>query len=417
MNWYKTAQYDTQQMVEEEYATDTGNTPPVDPPDDDSSGGGGYEPDERMARRIYEWFEKEGYKLFSSDIFEMILENTEPDVMVYSPIKNNPTTSNFKVRGDAQINISFMIQEDNPILSILEQNIKMSMLNSSLWKYLGIPYENAMNYLSSGSFMQVILWSAVRFAIKKGSNHCKFWVYSNVDKYLDQLKERILSTVYGFGFQNADPATLEISKNGDPECGGQVGMRSMNDPTLSLYIGTRQYFRYSISPWAFKQDASKRGFENLSPENQKHVMADLAMIIDDMGEETDIVNDLNIEFEVSGKYYPGTREDPPEYPEVYVSSIEPSRVSQQFKFDGGEIVLSTLSPDDLNIVLNTIPKELLKIFKYQQLISDKVIYPIYGEDNDEDVEVEILMTMISGNAIENGVELVFNVEGDIKGFG
>jgi hypothetical protein len=291
----------------------------------------------------------------------------------------------------------------------------MGMLNSTLWKYLGIQYEKAMNYLDNGRFMSVVFWAALRSAIHQGVNNCAFWTYNNVDKYLDLLKQRIFDTAYGFGFKNADINTITIDKNGNPTCGGDVFINSFNDPSLSLFISTRQWYRYSISPWSFQQKEAT-GFESLTPENQKNVINDLSMIISDI-EETDIVNDLNIEFTTSGKYYPGDRESPPEYPEIYVESIEPSRASQQFKFDGSEEVLSGFSADDLNMVLNTMPKDLLKIFKYKQDRTGSVTVYHYGEQEEEDVEVEIFMNIVSGNAIENGVELVFNIEGDLKGFG
>ena len=416
MHWYKLSQNISQPIVDEEIETNIGDLPPIDPPDNSGSGDdSAYEPDSNIENKISEWFNKEGFKLFSSDIFEVIMSNVEPDVKVHSPIKNYPTTDNFRVRGDAQIIIQFKIAENNPILSTMEFNIKMGMLNSTLWKYLGIPYEKAMNYLDNGRFMSVVFWAALRSAIRQGSNSCAFWTYNNIDKYLDLLKQRILDTVYGFGFKNSDINTIAIDKNGNPTCGGDVFMNSFNDPTLSLFIDTRQSYRYSISPWSFQQKEST-GFDSLTPENQKNVINDLSMIVSDI-EETDIVNNLNIEFTTSGKYSPGDRESPPEYPEIYIESIEPSRVSQQFKFDGSEEILSSFSADDLNMILNTIPKDLLKIFRYTQLTTDKVTYPIYGEDNDEEVELEIFMNIVSGNTIENGVELVFDIDGDIKGFG
>jgi hypothetical protein len=284
-----------------------------------------------------------------------------------------------------------------------------------MWKYLGIPYEKAMNYLNNGIFMHVVFWSALRSAVQEGSNNCAFWAYNNSDKYINQLKERIVDTAYGFGFKNSDPNSITIDKNGNPTCGGDVYQNSFNDPTRSLFISTRQMYRYSISPWLFSKKEAI-GFESLTTENQKNVINDLSMIVSDI-EDLDIVNDLDIQFTTSGKYIPATRESPPEYPEIYVDSIEPSRISQQFKFDGSEFILSSFSPDDLNMILNSIPKDLLKMFGYKQDTTGSVTTYSYGEPVEDNVDIEIFMNIVSGHAIENGIELVFDIEGDLKGFG
>jgi len=41
----------------------------------------------------------------------------------------------------------------------------------------------------------------------------------------------------------------------------------------------------------------------------------------------------------------------------------------------------------------------------------------YGEPQEQDVETDIYLTIISGKAIENGIELLFDIDGEVKGYG
>lgn len=333
-------------------STGIGNPPSQPPMDGENDDNEDFIPDNEMVRRIFAWAGEKGINEVGQDVTQIIIQVPPKSIFFTSSRK---TTNLFLERGTVNVSIIHVLQEDMPQSFLLENSIRNKLLSSSIWKYLGIPYERGFKYMQNGYFMQIIVAAVSEMVISKKSNDAAFWIYEESDKYIENLRQEIVQRLG----QDADPSTLKLRKI--PKSAHSKG--KMMPPGINLMLYSDISFTYEVSPWKYEQKSNAGAFYSLPANRQKAIMLDLHSAMDDFEAMYDKEGGLEAIVSMSGNFQPATQTyEEEEHPEITDIEYYPSQVEhfidlQSPNFD----ILGKISIDKLDAILQAIPPKLLHL--------------------------------------------------------
>jgi hypothetical protein len=287
MNWYKQFRFaqssqPTASLLEQE-KTDVGGIdfPPID--HNDASDSHDFDPDDKIIDGIAKWVSEGKSRKMEQQILYMVMENIEPEVDVSVNIFESIDIP-LQVSGSAKLNLKLHLPHQCPMMEIIVQHLKPQIFKSDLWKYIGVPYESAYQYIENGIFIDVVVATIANNAFQNASNECAFWMYENASKYTNSVKQSIINEISRRFKGQADLSQLQISGNKKPTC---RGLAFMGD--FGCILLPEKDFDFTVPTWTFKQN-NNSAFERLAASTQKSLVYFLQDILSN---QYDIISENN----------------------------------------------------------------------------------------------------------------------------
>jgi len=332
-------------------------SPPQEPPvDEGDNGDEDFYPDGSMIAKIFAWAGEKGTKEVGQDVIQIIVQ-TPPHNITFSSSRKDKNL--FVEKGIVDANFLHILDEDAPQWFLLENNIRNKLLASSIWKYIGVPYERGFLYMQNGHFMGIVTVAILEMSLNPRSLNSKlkeaaFWVYEESDKYLDNIKNEILNRLG----PEVDKTTLKIQKL--PKSSSSRGQFINSPPGAMLY--SQISFLYEVAPWKYEQKSNAGAFLSLLPNQQKSIMTDLFSAIEDF--ETTFEKEGGIEaiISMSGRSTPSTPYQEEGYIEVTDVEYYPGQVEHFIELQLGDFdILKTIPIHKLGTILQSIPPKLMHL--------------------------------------------------------
>ena len=345
-NLSKTAQYLAQELGIE---PSMGNEEPPQVPEDNDNDGRNFEPDENMARKIAEWAKTKGCQEVGQDVLPMAL-SIPPNIDIV--VKVNPQNATlFRLKGTATIRFIHELSDHIPQWSSIANSIRSRLLQSSLWNYLGVPYEDGFFYLQNTTFTEFVMISILQSCLYNKKNEIAFWAYENADKYVGRVKESIANELRN---TNTDIESLQIQQM-PQQASGKNFWR-----TDTVVLMSSMQFSFAVKPWKFEQKTNQGAFLSLAPQLQKAIILDIAEILETLSSQIETQRTLNAEIYLVGKEYAATTDRLEERPEVNEIEFVPDPIEIYYPISELSS-LSTMASENLEQIFSSIPTVLLHI--------------------------------------------------------
>jgi hypothetical protein len=394
MNWYLLRKFSQIQLsLLEEKKTDTGSgtLPPLPPDDDGKDDDERFEPDQDMIMRVYKWIQDGHAKDIIKTIIDTVLSKQDFKYSLY-PSHNKDITYPFIMYGEVNLTFEHTLTEQDVEFSLLLNNMKNTLLHSNLWKYLGIPYEQAFSYTQNEFFTEFILFTIVGSSLFTSIPQCAFWAYEEAPKYINIIKKTILD-IYGKKYPNLDPNSLKIEPGKQPECHG-----SYFHDQRKIYLRSWNKFSFFVSVWKFEQKTGGTPFEQIDPKAQKSIMGYIDSVLESVYEEiwaNGAFENESIDIYISsGKAY-----------EELTFDISPSYVLYSKNINEEESLKEIVEKYGNKIIeiIGTIPEQLIKM---------SVQNRVYQFPTDQGQEETDLSLSIKGIKLQNN-EIIIKIGLDV----
>ena len=280
MNWFllqKFSQFQSTLLEKEKTDTGSGTLPPLPPDDDGKNDDERFEPDQEMTSRVYKWIQEGNAKNIIKTIIDTVLSKQDFQYHLY-PSHIKDVSYPFTLYGEINLTFEHILSEQDVEFSLLLNNMKNVLLNSNLWKYLGIPYEQAFRYTQNELFVEFILLTIVSSSLFKFIPQCAFWAYEQAPKYINIIKKTILD-LYKNKYPNLDPNSLKVEVGKKPECHGSYFQ------SKKIYLRSWRIFNFSLSTWKFEQKIDGTPFEQIDPSAQKSIMGYIDSVLESVYDE------------------------------------------------------------------------------------------------------------------------------------
>jgi hypothetical protein len=374
MNWYKDSQ---QTNIEDKIDLDIGNNGSnIEPPDDsDDFNDGSNEEDyssEKWTDGVKNWCKSSTHAKSIYDYITKKILELEPKIEVIPDFSSKNTPSPVE---RFYIEVTFRAIhsiEDNSIeWQTILNTLPEMLIKSDLWKYVGVPYEEAFKHSGDYALISLVATMLILFNNRNNNNQSSFWIFDNISRYSNFIITDVISIAKRF-CKNANEKTIEKVKDYKPNSEFVYNRSLDSNSQGSLTIISRKKMGFSLESWTFKQTDDNE-FTKLDPIQQENI----ALIIDEVVNnivDSDEVNNLDIEVDFLSESKPSTFDSPSESPQVNNIYIMPSKDNFLIDLKDSIDIFAVMDNNNIYKLLSSIPKDFLSVYSILTSVETKHLH-------------------------------------------